>query len=163
MKRRFSPLALLVLAAALAGPALAQELSWRATSVQGPRLPGVNTRIGVALFAHGEGATYVRRVSAAGAPVDGRLDIDVESIYRFRDGATIVMRSRETIRLAPQGQHGQDAWTGQGEITAGSGRYEGIQGRFSFRAVTGIDAGADGVLGDSFLAGQARYSLPAAK
>lgn len=139
--------------------AQADQLSWRATSVQGPRLPTVNTRVGVAMFSTGEPATYERRIRAAGAPADGRLAVQVESVYRFADGATIVMRSRETINLTPQGSHGRDEWTGEGEIAEGTGRFAGIQGRFTFRAVMGLDGQADGLLGDSFLTGRAEYML----
>ena len=155
---------LALIAATLFAPtASAEELSWRATSVQGPRTPGLNTRLGVAVFAHGETATYERRIAPTGPPQDGRLLIQVESVYRFADGSTLVMRGRETIRWSPQGSHASgDTWVGEGEVVAGSGRYAGASGRFSFRAVTGLDTQTDGVLGDSFLAGKADIARNAA-
>ncbi len=157
-------LGLSLVAAALCTPiAGAEELSWRATSVQGPRMPGLNTRLGVAMFAQGETATYVRRITPAGPPEDGRLLIQVESVYHFADGSTLVMRGRETIRWSPQGGHvSGDTWVGEGDVVAGSGRYAGASGRFSFRAVTGLDTQTDGVLGDSFLAGKADIARSAA-
>lgn len=141
----------------------AAEISWRASSVQGPREPGANHRLGVAIFSGGEPATYHRRIVPASTPADGRMLIDVESTYRFADGSTIVMRSRETINLGPDNRHGADQWSGSGVITAGSGRFAGISGSFEYRARMGVDAGADGVLGDSFLVGKGSYTLPAAK
>lgn len=87
------------------------------------------------------------------------MAVDVESIYRFADGATLLMRSRETINLTPQGAHGRDEWTGEGEIAEGTGRFAGIRGRFTFRAVMGMDRQADGMLGDSFLSGRAEVTL----
>lgn len=142
-------------------PARADEVTWRATSVQGPRLPTMNTRIGVALFSNGEAATLERRISAAGPPAAGKMDVNVETTYRFADGSTIVMRSRETIHLSPQGTHGRDEWSGDGEVAGGSGRYAGIKGTFSFRAMMGLDGKADGMLGDSFLTGKASYTVTA--
>jgi hypothetical protein len=155
------------LAFALAGLApvgsAAEDITWRATSVQGPRTPALNTRLGVALFSGNEAATYERKITAAAPPQDGKLAINVESIYRFADGSTLVMRSRETVNLTPQNTHGRDEWTGEGQITAGTGRFAGASGSFTFRAVMGLDKQADGALGDSFLAGQGRYQLQPAK
>lgn len=143
------------LAWVVAMPVHADDLSWRAASVQGPRLPGLNTRLGVALFEPGGPATFERRIVPAGAPQDGRLAIDVEVNYRFPDGSTLLMRSRETIHLTPQGTHGRDEWTGEGEVVSGTGRFAGRSGRFGFRALMGLDAQADGLLGDGFLQGRA--------
>lgn len=154
----------LVMATLLAPTASAEELAWRATSVQGPRAPGLNTRLGVAVFSHGETATYERRITPASLPEGGRLLIQVESIYRFADGSTLMMRGQETIRMSPQNTHlPGDTWTGEGEVVSGTGRYAGATGRFSFRAATGLDTQTDGVLGDSFLAGKADISRTTAK
>lgn len=141
----------------------AEDITWRATSVQGPRTPAMNTRLGVAMFSGNEAATYERKIAAAAPPQDGKLAVNVESVYRFADGSTLVMRSRETINLTPQNTHGRDEWTGNGEIATGTGRFAGATGTFTFRAVMGLDRQADGMLGDSFLTGQGRYQLPPAK
>lgn len=138
----------------------ADEIDWRATSVQGPRQPGLNTRLGVAIFANGETATTVRQVRPAAPPADGRLDIMVEAEYRFADGSTLRMDSRETIALTPAMTHAPGEWRGEGRIVAGSGRYAGASGRFRFRAVMGLDALSDGMLGDGFLHGQGSLNLP---
>lgn len=162
---RFPAALALALATLAPGPALAQdgaqEIAWRSSSVQGPRLPGLNIRLGVAIFAPADPATVERRVRPAGQPVDGKLPVDVEMVFRFADGATISTRSRETVTLNAQGVHGLDEWTGEGEFAAGTGRFAGITGRFSFRAVMGLDGRADGLLGDSFLEGRGRYTLAA--
>lgn len=163
LARRPGPSALAVALALWAGglPQVhAADLSWRATSVQGPRQPGLNTRLGVAMFSGGEPATYLRRVVPAAPPLDGRMQVDVESTYRFADGSTLVMSSHETIHLTPQNAHGADTWTGEGQVVGGSGRWAGATGRFSFRARMGLDASVDGALGDSFLTGQANVTLP---
>ena len=141
----------------------AEDITWRATSVQGPRTPAMNTRLGVAMFSGNEAATYERKIAAAAPPQDGKLAVNVESVYRFADGSTLVMRSRETINLTPQNTQGRDEWTGNGEIATGTGRFAGATGTFTFRAVMGLDRQADGMLGDSFLTGQGRYQLPPAK
>ncbi len=141
----------------------AQDITWRASSVQGPRTPALNTRLGVAMFSGNEAATYERRIAAAAPPHDGKLAVNVESVYRFADGSTLVMRSREIINLTPQNTHGRDEWTGEGQITAGTGRFAGATGSFTFRASMGLDKQADGMLGDSFLAGQGSYQLQPAK
>ena len=139
--------------------ALADEIAWRATAGQGPRQPGLNTRLGVAIFANGETATTVRQVRPAAPPADGRLDILVEAEYRFADGSTLRMDSRETIALTPAMTHAPGEWRGEGRIVSGSGRYAGASGSFRFRAVMGLDAAADGMLGDAFLQGQGSLSL----
>ena len=141
----------------------AEDITWRATSVQGQRTPAMNTRLGVAMFSGNEAATYERKIAAAAPPQDGKLAVNVESVYRFADGSTLVMRSRETINLTPQNTHGRDEWTGNGEIATGTGRFAGATGTFTFRAVMGLDRQADGMLGDSFLTGQGRYQVPPAK
>ena len=141
----------------------AQELSWRSTSVQGPRTPTLNTRVGVAIFGASDTATYERRVRPAGPPQAGKLPIDVEMVFRFADGATLQMRSRETINLTAQGTHGRDEWTGDGQIVGGSGRFQGATGTYTFRALMGLDGQADGMVGDAFLSGQGRYTLQAAQ
>jgi hypothetical protein len=137
----------------------ADEIAWRATSIQGPRQPGLNTRLGVAVFANGETATTVRQVRPAAPPEGGRLDILVEAEYRFGDGSTLRMDSRETIALTPPMTHAPGEWRGEGRIVSGSGRYAGASGSFRFRAVMGLDAAADGMLGDAFLEGQGSLSL----
>ena len=156
-----------LLAIVLAGLApvgsAAEDITWRASSVQGPRTPALNTRLGVAMFSGNEAATYERKIAAAAPPQDGKLAVNVESVYRFADGSTLVMRSLETINLTPQNTHGRDEWTGDGQITAGTGRFAGVTGTFTFRAVMGLDRQADGLLGDSFLSGQGRYQLQPAK
>jgi hypothetical protein len=141
----------------------AEEITWRATSVQGPRTPAVNTRLGVAMFSSNEAATYERKISAAAPPQDGKLAVHVESVYRFADGSTLVMRSRESINLTPQGTHGRDEWAGDGQIVSGTGRFAGATGTFTFRAAMGLDRQAEGMLGDSFLSGQGRYVLQPTK
>ena len=162
MRHRMGLLAWALIGLAPFGSA-AQEISWRATSVQGPRTPAMNTRLGVAIFSGNEAATYERKIAAAAPPQDGKLAVNVESVYRFADGSTLVMRSRETINLTPQGTHGRDEWTGEGQIATGSGRFAGATGTFTFRAVMGLDRQADGMLGDAFLSGQGRYVLQPAK
>lgn len=143
---------------------VAEEISWRGTTVQGPRTPTLNTRIGVAMFGNNDPATYERKVSAAAPPQDGKLTINTENTYRFADGSTLVMRSRETISWTPGGGHtAGDRWTGEGEITSGTGRFAGATGTFTFRAVMGLDKQAEGLLGDGFLSGQGRYVLQPAK
>lgn len=155
MALRRSVLCALALTLGLAAAAPAQELSWRSSSVQGPRQPGLNTRLGVAFFVPDGPATYERRIVPADLPQGGTLVIDVDTLYRFPDGSTLTMRSRETIHLTPQGTHGADTWSGEGEVTGGTGRYASRSGRFSYRAVMGLDARADGVLGDGYLEGRA--------
>lgn len=153
----------LMLAAGLASlvclPAQAEELSWRASSMQGPRVGGVNTRLGVAIFDGKEVATTQRRVESAGPPADGKLPIKVEAEYRFADGSTLVMHSRELITLTPAFTHAPGEWKGEGQIVSGTGRFAGATGSFRFRAIMGVDAKADGVLGDGFLEGQGSYTL----
>lgn len=161
--RRLVGLLAFVLAGLASFGGAAEEVTWRATSVQGPRTPAMNTRLGVAMFSSNEAATYERKVTAAAPPQDGKLAVNVESAYRFADGSTLVMRSRETIHLTPQGTHGRDEWTGEGQITSGTGRFAGATGTFTFRAVMGLDRQGDGMLGDSFLAGQGQYVLQPAK
>lgn len=158
--RRFLALGLLASLGLLAGlPSLAQELSWRGSSVQGPRTPGVNIRWGVAIFSDGATATTRRRVEAAGPPSESRLPIRVEAEYRFADGATLVMHSLETIPLTPAMTHAPGEWRGEGQIVSGTGRFAGATGTFRFRAIMGMDPRADGVLGDGFLEGQGQYTL----
>ena len=53
----------------------------------------------------------------------------------------------------------EDVRRGEGRIVSGSGRYAGASGSFRFRAVMGLDAAADGMLGDAFLQGQGSLSL----
>lgn len=163
MRTLVAPLCFLVLGLAPAA-GVSEDISWRGTTVQGPRTPSLNTRIGVAMFGNNEPATYERKISAAAPPQDGKLVIDTENIYRFADGSTLVMRGRELINWTPGGGHtAGDRWTGEGEITSGTGRFAGATGTFTFRAVTGLDKQADGLLGDSFLSGQGRYVLQPAK
>lgn len=157
------PLPLALIGAALlviAGttPARADELMWRASSVQGPRSGGVNIRLGVAIFDNREPATTQRRVEAAGPPADGKLPIKVEAEYRFADGSTLLMHSRELITLTPALTHAPGEWKGEGQIVSGTGRFAGATGSFRFRAIMGTDAKADGVLGDGFLEGQGSFS-----
>ena len=149
--------------ALLGSPAAqAEELSWRASSIQGPRAGGVNTRYGVAIFDGKEVATTQRRVEAAGPPAEGKLPIKVEAEYRFADGSTLVMHSRETITLTPAFTHAPGEWKGEGSIVSGTGRFAGASGAFRFRAIMGVDAKVDGVLGDGFLEGQGSYTLSGA-
>lgn len=154
---------LAVVAACAAGvsPAGADELVWRSASVQGPREPGLNTRLGVAIFDGREPATTLRRVRPAAPPVDGRLTVQVEQEFRFADGSTLALHSTEVLTLTPQGQHAPGPWEGEGRVAGGSGRFAGAGGTFRFRAVMGLDGRADGVLGDGFLEGRASVTLPA--
>lgn len=156
----FASLMLLAgLASLVCLPAQAEELSWRAASIQGPRAGGVNTRYGVAIFDSKEVATTQRRVESAGPPADGKLPIKVEAEYRFADGSTLVMHSRELITLTPAFTHAPGEWKGEGTIVSGTGRFTGATGSFRFRAIMGVDAKADGVLGDGFLEGQGSYTI----
>lgn len=159
-RRVLATLALGVGLSLLGSPAAqAEELSWRASSIQGPRVGGVNTRHGVAIFDGKEMATTQRRVEAAGPPSEGKLPIKVEAEYRFPDGSSLVMHSREVITLTPAFTHAPGEWKGEGSIVSGTGRFAGASGSFRFRAIMGVDAKADGVLGDGFLEGQGSYTL----
>jgi hypothetical protein len=160
MKQRLTAWAVAAICLLVPVVAMAQkDIHWRSSSVQGPRTPATNTRLGVAIFGNAEPATYERKVSPVGLPVAGKLPIRAETVFRFADGSTLTMHSTETINLTAQGTHGRDEWTGDGQIVGGTGRYQGANGNFTFRALMGLDRQADGLLGDGFLTGQGQYTL----
>jgi hypothetical protein len=153
-------LACCFLAAAASLPASAESLTWRQTSVQAAREGISAVRRGVVVFGNGEPALLAVRLTPLAPPQDGQMTVLNDMRYRFDDGSTLVLQSRNLVRVTPEGRAVRGESFSEGQVLSGTGRYQGVTGRFKMRIRTDIDPQVDGALGDYFAAGEAEIELP---
>jgi hypothetical protein len=138
-----------------AAPARAEELSWRQTSVR-TEVQDLNyVRRGVAMFANGEPATLTFR-GVARPPEGNRQDFGGRMLMRFEDGASFTFDMQGAMQFGPPGT--PPTMAASGALVEGTGRFAGISGTVEFRG-RGMDAVAEGNLGDIFAIGRATYTL----
>ncbi len=155
--RRTSAAAWVLVLALLAGmaPAHAEELSWRQSSLR-TEVQGLSyVRRGVAMFANGEPATLVFR-GVANPPEGGRQDFSGRMLMRFEDGASFTFDMQGVTQYGAAGT--APTMSASGKLVEGTGRFTGISGTIEFQG-RGMDAMADGNLGDIFATGRAIYAL----
>ena len=143
--------------ALLAGmvPVHAEELRWRQSSVR-TEVQGLSyVRRGVAMFANGEPATLVFR-GVANPPEGGRQDFSGRMLMRFEDGASFTFDMQGVTQYGAGGA--APTMSASGKLVEGTGRFTGISGAIEFQG-RGMDAMADGNLGDIFATGRATYAL----
>lgn len=120
-------------------------------------------RVGVAMLAlpggRREPATLDLRGSLTGAQGDGWFGMRVTLRYRFDDGSTIEGRMEGRFRRSDMGEvSGPQEATG--ELTGGSGRFQGIQGRFTMAGAAGLSVLSPGVMAEVYGDLIGEYSLP---
>jgi hypothetical protein len=105
-------------------PAYGTDITGRSVSVVEPAAAGFDyTRHGVATFGSGELAAGV--INGKLGPVsEGREYAKIEATYRFDDGSTISMRFDGSWDLT--------TGSGAGDFVAGTGRFQGITGTFTY-------------------------------
>jgi hypothetical protein len=138
-----------------AAPAQAEELIWRQTSVRTEAQGLSYVRRGVAMFGTGEPATLTFR-GVAKPPEGGRQDFSGRMLMRFEDGATFSFDMQGITQFSPAGA--PPTISASGMLVEGTGRFAGISGTVDFNG-RGMDAMADGNLGDIFATGRATYAL----
>jgi hypothetical protein len=110
-------------------------------------------------FVDGEVAVYV--AWGQGEGIKGIGPAYGYAKYIYQDGSTIVFKSQHTVRVAPDGKNSlfED---GKGEITMGTGRFEGIKGSISYtgKRFTAISPGLKETRGDMIFEGTMTYTLP---
>lgn len=149
-----------LLAVSAAAPAAAETLNWRQTSVQAGREGNSALRRGVVIFGNGEPALMTVRLTPLAPPQEGQMTVQNDLRYRFEDGSTLVLQSRNVVRVTPEGRAVRGESFSEGQVLSGTGRYQGAAGRFKMRIRTDVDPQADGALGDYFAAGEAEIELP---
>lgn len=136
-------------------PAQGDELSWRQSSIR-TEVQGLSyVRRGVAMFASGEPSTLIFR-GVAKPPEGGRQVFSGRMQMRFEDGATFTFDVEGITQFGPAGT--APTMSASGKLVEGTGRFAGISGTIEFNG-RGMDAMADGNLGDIFATGRATYSL----
>lgn len=120
-------------------------------------------RVGVAMLSlpggRREPATLDLRGVLTGELPDGWFGMRATLRYRFDDGSTIDARMEGRFRRSEAGDVSgpQEA---SGELTGGTGRFEGIQGRFTMTGSAGLSAQTPGVLAEVFGDLTGEFSLP---
>jgi hypothetical protein len=110
-------------------------------------------------FVDGEVAVYVGW--AQGEGIKGIGPVYGYSKYIYQDGSTIVIKVQATVRVAPDGKTSLHE-DGKGEITMGTGRFEGIKGSISYtgKRFTAISPGLKETRGDMIFEEIWTYTLP---
>ena len=110
-------------------------------------------------FVDGEVAVYVGW--AKGETIKGIGPYDGYTKYTYEDGSTIVYKGQAAVRVAPDGKTSLHE-DGRGEITMGTGRFEGIKGSVSYtgKRFTAISPGLKETRGDMVFEGTMTYTLP---
>jgi hypothetical protein len=140
---------------AVPGSARADEMAWRQSSIR-TEMQGMNyVRRGVAMLGNGEPATVTFR--GAAAPVDaGRQPFTGRMTLRFEDGASFTFDLEGVTLFGAAGT--PPTLSAAGKMVEGTGRFAGIRGTVEFSG-HGVDAKADGALGDIFAKASASYTL----
>jgi hypothetical protein len=112
-------------------------------------------RRGVAMFSHGEPATLTFR-GVAKPPDGSRQAFSGRMLMRFDDGASFSFDMDGVTQFGPAGTSATIA--ASGKLIEGTGRFAGISGTIDFNG-RGMDAKADGNLGDIFANVRATYVL----
>jgi hypothetical protein len=110
-------------------------------------------------FEDGEVAVYVSWGQGELTKGIGPYDGYVKHIHQ--DGSTIVYKVQATMKVAPDGKTSLHEG-GKGEITMGTGRFEGIKGSISYtgKRLTAISPGLKETRGDTIIEGTMTYTLP---
>ena len=107
----------------------------------------------------GEVAVYVGWAKGEILKGIGPYDGYVKHIHQ--DGSTIVYKFQADVKIAPDGKTSlhEDC---KGEITMGTGRFEGIKGSVSYsgKRLTAISPGLKETRGDMIFEGTMTYTLP---
>jgi hypothetical protein len=115
----------------------------------------LTVREGVAVFQNGEWAWakstgYRDLVRGAGTG-------DNYTTYTFFDGSTFTLHRKGTVEATPQGVTSGSAWTG--DVTHGTGRFQGIKGTMTMSAkILPLEKGEQ--VGKALSEGTLEYTLP---
>lgn len=140
-------------ASVLPATASAETFSLRHAHVRESHDASGYRRLGVAMMTMPDGrqepATLDLRGVLTGAQGDGWFGMRAQLSYRFLDGSTIEGRMEGRFRRSDVGDIA-GAQEGAGELTGGSGRFHGIEGRFTFKGEGGLSTLVPGVLADVY-------------
>ena len=121
-------------------------------------------RLGVALMTMPDGrrepATLDLRGVLTGPQGDRWYGMRAQLTYRFADGSTIEGRMEGRFRRNEMGDIA-GAQEANGELTGGTGRFQGIEGRFTLKGEGGLSPLTPGVLADVYGDLTGEYRLPA--
>ena len=121
-------------------------------------------RLGVAMMTTPDGrrepATLELRGLLTGPQGDGWHGMRAQLTYRFADGSTIEGRMEGRFRRNDMGEIA-GAQEATGEWTGGTGRFQGIEGRFTLKGEGGLSSLKPGVLADVYGDLTGEYRLPA--
>ncbi|TNF62168.1 MAG: hypothetical protein EP306_04210 [Burkholderiales bacterium] len=145
--------------------AWAEEFNLRHAHVRESYLAAGNyTRVGVAFLRQADGrlepATLQLRGLLTGAQGDRWYGMRAQLTYRFNDGSTIEANMEGRFRRNEMGDI-SGAQEATGELTGGTGRFQGIEGRFTLKGEGGLSPLTPGVLADVYGDLTGEYRLPA--
>jgi len=118
---------------------------------------GLLEKRGVAIYENGETAAYHTRltfdsIKGQGGPFWGYCD------YTFADGSTRILKYQGTITLPPGEK--LRSFKGEGKYIKGTGRFEGIEGKVSFKGKYITPYTKDKTKGDTVIEGTSTHTLP---
>ena len=118
---------------------------------------GVIEKRGVAIFENGETAAYHTRltfdsIKGQGGSFWGYCD------YTFADGSTRILKYQGTITLPPGEK--LRSFKGEGKYIKGTGRFEGIEGKVSFKGKYITPYTKDKTKGDTVIEVTSTHTLP---
>lgn len=149
--------------AVVPGAVMAETLSLRHAHVFERYEPPGYRRLGVALMTMPDGrqepATLELRGVLTGAQGDGWYGMRVQLSYRFNDGSTIEGQMEGRFRRNAAGDI-SGAQEASGDLTGGTGRFQGIEGKFTLKGEGGLSTKSPGVLADVFGDLSGEYRLP---
>lgn len=154
------------LSAALPTTASAEALNLRHAHVRESHdmSTGQYRRVGVAMMVMPDGrrepATLDLRGVLTGAQGEGWYGMRAQLSYRFADGSTVEASMVGRFRRNDAGDIAgpQEA---SGELTGGTGRFQGITGRFNLKGEGGLSVLTPGMLADVYGDLSGEYQLPA--
>jgi len=118
---------------------------------------GLLEKRGVAIYENGEIAAYHTRVTFDSIKGQGGLFWGY-SDYTFADGSTKISKYQGTITLPPGEK--LSSFKGKGKYIKGTGRFEGIKGKFSFTGKYVTPYTKDKTKGDTIIYVTGTYTLP---
>jgi hypothetical protein len=111
--------------------AYAEEIAWRQLTEQTAGLGGgMFTREGKATFKGGETATVATTSKMGPSSADASFPFEGQAVFTFVDGSTFTARFGGTDKF----DYTQTGW---GEFISGTGRFQGIAGRYTFQGKRG--------------------------
>ena len=157
---------LLVTVSIFATQAVAEDMKFRATSyftkmeampvgdVEGHFISVYEQR-GVAIFENGECAALLIRGTGDITKRHGPFQSYTQLTYK--DGSTIISKTEANVAISPGEK--QPSFSGKGEWIKGTGKFQGIKGRFTFSGKR-ITPYSKETKGDSYYELTGTYTLP---